>query len=198
MGDAIWITMIQGKCQGTIQLRSIIKPFGHRPFCILTNSSNPGGEVWPKPTLRRLDPTVKTAAGNKCSWSPTPTGDVEQPGSWMVWELPVGAGNRCAEREAVQQGQAEARWSHLSVGSQGALGRSSPCYESVKRGSLWEGLQTCQESRTCRCSLGKWQKWSCLGLTMHRISSAWNTVATLAKISVQFHLLKVWSILPCC
>ena len=73
MGDATWIVMIQGRCAGTIQLCSTTKPSGHgilgvRPFFILTNSPNPGGEGWLKPTLDRLDPTVKTAADNKCSF----------------------------------------------------------------------------------------------------------------------------------
>ena len=74
--------------------------------------------------------------------SPIPTRDVEQPGSWTAGELPVSAGNHCAKGAAVQQGQAAACWSRLSVGSQGALGRSSPCCESVKRDLLCEGFQT--------------------------------------------------------
>lgn len=74
--------------------------------------------------------------------SSTPTGDAEQPGSWAVGELPVGAGNHCATRAAVQQEQPGMCWSRLSVGCQRALGRSSPCCESVKGDPLWEGFQT--------------------------------------------------------
>lgn len=123
--------------------------------------------------------------------SPTPTGDAEQLGSWAVGELPVGAGNHCATRVPVQQEQPGMCWSRLSVGCQRALGRSSPCCESVKGDPLWEGFQTRQEGRTRRHSLGKGQKWSSLRLTIHTISSAGNTVATLAKVSVPYNLLKV-------
>lgn len=78
MGDAIRIITIQSKCWGTIQHCSITKPFGHgilgvRPFSILTNSPNPGGEGWLKATLDRLDSTVKIAAV-KCSCPPHPQG----------------------------------------------------------------------------------------------------------------------------
>lgn len=66
-----------------------------RPFSTLTNSPNPGGDRQLKPTLDRVDPTGKTAAGAGAA-VPQPTGDMEQP-DLEENSLPVAAAAHCAK-----------------------------------------------------------------------------------------------------